>query len=275
MKKYFKLSCIINLLLFIIKLMGGILCKSSSFIADSLHSCGLFVTDLMDIYNDDKQKDDKLYLVNVIAGLIVLFLGFGVIYNVVGKKYYLPSKELFILCSLAILIKLVLSLYLMHEGKETDNVFLSMSAYNSRLDVISSMLVLFSTMFVRIFSGVKLIRYFDMIPTLIIGLIIIYSGFNYLKEVISYKIGIKCEDEKLINDVRVSLTSNKCVKELDEVTLLQIGNYYKLVGSVEMDGEYSLFEVNKNLNKIERKIKSEFKDIKDITIKVSPYRRVL
>lgn len=273
-QKYFKLSSIVNFSLFVIKLLGGILCKSSSFVADSFHSCSIFITDLMDLYNDGKEKNDKLYYINVVAGLIILFLGFGVIYNVVLKKYYLPRKELFIICSITILIKLILSLYLMYEGKKNNNQLLSLSGYNSRLDVISSMFVLFSAMIVRIFKGFKVLRYLDMIPTLIIGLMIVYTGYNYLKEVISFRIGINCDDENLINNIRSSIIKNKTIKEVDEVILLQIGNYYKLVGSVEMDGDYSLIEAHNNLNKIERKIKNEYKNIRDITIKVSPYRRV-
>lgn len=269
------ISCITNLSLFIFKLVGGILCKSSSFIADSMHSCSIFISDSMNIYNKEKERNDKLYYINVAAGLFILFIGFGIIYNVLGRKYYLPKSQLFIFCSIAIFVKLVLSLYLMYSGQNKNNQALSLSAYNSRLDVISSLIVLFGTMIMRIFSSVKFLRYIDMISTFIIGLIVINIGYNYLKEVISFKIGTAITDEDLISDIKKNIIKNKNVIEIDEIIILRIGDYYKIVGSLEMNGQYSLIEVHDIICKIEKKLKQEFKDIRDVTIKVNPYRRVL
>lgn len=268
--KNLKYSNFVNLILAIIKIIMGMLGKSGSFIADGFHTFEIFLSDSCNIYN--KKKNKNLYKINVIMGLVIIFIGFGVIYSSLHRTYHVPSKMLLVICSITIVIKLSLAFYMMKMGENYNNNELILSGFNSRLDVVSSIIVLITSSVAQFNKKLKILKYFDMIGMFIIGLLIVFAGYMFLKEVISSKIGLEEKNESLSDSISKIILNKKQVKEINKMNILKIGNCYKLVSDISMDGNLSLIDAHSISSKIERQIKKEIPKVRYITININPYK---
>ena len=95
-------SMIVNSFLSIIKIIVGIVGKSSALIADGIHSFSDLFTDVFAIFGNllsRKPADLKHpfghgkfeYLTSMGIGLVILFVGFSIIYNSYNNKIVIPS----------------------------------------------------------------------------------------------------------------------------------------------------------------------------------------
>ena len=96
-------SMIVNSFLSIIKIIVGLIGKSSALIADGIHSFSDLFTDVFAIFGNllsRKPADEKHpfghgkleYLTSIGIGLVILFVGFSIIYNSYNTKIIIPSE---------------------------------------------------------------------------------------------------------------------------------------------------------------------------------------
>ncbi len=278
-------SMFTNIFLSIFKIISGLIFKSSSLIADGIHSFSDLVTDICAIigaYLSRKPADLKHpyghgkleYVTSIIISLVILFLGFTIIYNSINKEIIIPSIIVVIVSSITIIIKLILSTFLIKMGKKYKNNILISSGYESSTDVISSIVVLLSALLMQFSNTFNILKYSDIIATIIVGLLIVRIGFSILKDNLSIMLGEQEIDEEYINKIKNIIFTNNKVKSIDSLILLKYGPYYKLIGEISMDPNEKLISVHDNLDLIEDSIKKEDDKIKYITIHVNPYESV-
>ncbi len=278
-------SMFTNIFLSIFKIISGLIFKSSSLIADGIHSFSDLVTDICAIigaYLSRKPADLKHpyghgkleYVTSIIISLVILFLGFTIIYNSVNKEIIIPSIIVVIVSSITIIIKLILSTFLIKMGKKYKNNILISSGYESSTDVISSIVVLLSALLMQFSNALNVLKYSDIVATIIVGLLIVRIGFSILKDNLSIMLGEQEIDEDYINRIKNIINSNDKVKEIDSLILLKYGPYYKLISEISMNPDEKLKSVHDNLDLIEASIKNEDNKIEYITIHVNPYESV-
>ena len=73
-----------------------------------------------------------------------------------------------------------------------------------------------------------------------------------------------------INKIKNLILLEPRIKHIDKLIVLKYGPYYKIKASIEMDGETTLSEAHKILNKTERKLKKSDLKAKYIDIDISP-----
>ena len=280
--KIMGISFITNSLLAIVKVVIGFVLKSGSLVADGIHSFSDLVTDIIAIIGNlisKKPADEKHpyghgrleYLTSLIIGIIILFLGLSIVANSWNKELVIPSIMVAIVCIFTIISKLILSLYLINKGKKLKNNILISSGKESSTDVISSIVVLISSILIQFSNKYNILKYADIVATIIVGIFIVRIGFLVIKENISILIG-ECEtDDEVINDLKQLILNFKNVEKVDKITLLKYGPYYKLICEVSIDGDLSFYEAHNIVHKIEDKILTNNERIKYITIHPNPY----
>jgi cation diffusion facilitator family transporter len=141
-------SMIVNSFLSIIKIIVGIVGKSSSLIADGIHSFSDLFTDVFAIFGNllsRKPADEKHpfghgkleYLTSIGIGLVILFVGFSIIYNSYDNKIVIPSILVVLVSLFTIVSKYLLASYITRKGKEYKNNILISSGRESSMDVLS------------------------------------------------------------------------------------------------------------------------------------------
>lgn len=279
------ISMFTNIFLALFKIVSGFIGKSSALIADGLHSLSDLITDVCAIigsYFSRKPADSKHpyghgkseYVTSIIISIIILILGCSIISNVFNKEIVIPSTLVLIVSFITIIVKLILSTFVIKMGKKYKNNILISSGYESSTDVISSIVVLISTGLMQFSDKINLLKYSDLIATIIVGILIIRIGYSILRDNISIMLGEQETDEEYINKVKKIILKNKKVKEIDSLVLMKYGPYYKLISEISMDSNTKLKDVHNTLDIIEDKIKTEDERIKYVTIHVNPYENI-
>ena len=119
--------------------------------------------------------------------------------------------------AISILIKLYMSVYNKQIGKKIDSTALLATATDSRGDMISTLLVLISST-VSYFSGLQIDGYCG----LLVGLFILYSGFNAAKDTIDPLLG-KAPDKEYVEKIEEIVTSHDLILGIHDMMIHDYG----------------------------------------------------
>jgi len=281
--KVMLVSMVVNACLALSKVIFGIIGYSSALIADGIHSFSDLATDLFAILGNvlsNKPADEKHplghgkleYLTSIGIGLIILFVGFSIIYGSLNHEIVIPSVFVITVTLFTIIAKLILSRYVIKKGYEYKQNILIASGKESSADVISSIVVLISSILIQFSDKIELLKYTDIIATIVVGVFIIKIGFEVLKENISTIIGERETDKQLLNDINKIIIEEKSIIVVDKLDLIKYGSYFEVVGEVSMDENLTLKECHDTIERLEEKLQNFDERNRYITIHVNPYQ---
>ena len=122
-------SLIVNLFLTIVKFIGSVLGNSKTLISDAVHSFSDMSTDIIGLIGDklSSKKPDKEhpyghgrieYLTSIIMSFFIIWLGLSIMVTSFNGKIKVPNKSALVVIGITIVIKFILSTYLLIKGKE-------------------------------------------------------------------------------------------------------------------------------------------------------------
>ncbi len=279
--KVMSISMITNIFLSIIKIIAGILGGSSALIADGVHSFSDLSTDLVAVvgnYLSKKPADEKHpyghgkieYITSIIISLVILFLGLSIIYEAPKKEIVIPSLIVAFVSFITVILKFLLSRYIIKKGKEYKNNILLASGYESSTDVISSIVVLISVLLMQLGNIFSIFKYADMIATILVGLFILKIGIEVLKENMSTILEEQETDEEYLNTLRNLILEKKDIRHIDNLLVLKYGSYYKLVAEVSVDPNLSVMRAHQYIHEAENRLRHFDSRIIYVTIHINP-----
>jgi len=280
--KVLKISFITNFFLAIFKIIVGFIGSSSSLIADGIHSFSDLITDIVALVGNSfsfKPADNehpfghgKLeYLTCLFVGVVVLLLGLGLIGKAGTNEIIKPSMIVIFASIFTIITKYFLANYLIKKGRIFKNNILISSGKESKADVISSIIVLISSILMQYSDSFNILKYSDMIATIIVGIFIVKTGYMILRDNISMLLGEKENDPILIKKMHETILKYKEIKNIDSFLIMKNGPYYTLTLEVGMSGRISLQKSHDIIENIENDLKNNYDKVKYINIHVNPY----
>ena len=283
--KVMSVSIITNTFLSLIKIIIGFICKSSALLADGVHSFSDLLTDFFAIIGNimaKKPADEKHpyghgkieYLTSIGISMVIIILGLTIINNSMHSKVVMSSLIVSIVSLITITLKYLLSEYIIRKGKKLENNILIASGKESRADVISSLVVFISAILSVFSKYIEVFKYSDKIAGIIVGILIIRTGFLILKENISIILGEQEIKGETLNKIRKIILNNKDIKTIDELIILKFGHCYKVSMEVSMNPDLTLLECHTIVDELEKKLKKEVEKIEYITVHVNPYHKL-
>lgn len=286
-----RVSCIMlfsmsaNAFLALIKIIFGIMFSSVALISDGIHSLSDLFTDVVALIGNhlalkpaDKEHPyghGKIeYLTSLIIGVIIIIVGIEVVINSFNKDIITPSSVVILVSFVTIIIKLLLSNYLIRQGKKRKNNILVASGLESRMDVLSSIIVMISLILIQFSKTIEIFKYCDILASIIIAIFIILSGIKIIKENVSIVLGEQETDEEYIEKVSAIIKNVDGVLGIESLVLMKYGHKYNLNLIVNMDGDITITESHIIADNIENNIKKEYEKIEYINIHIEPYNEV-
>lgn len=267
MRKGFKCliySMINNLLIGIIKIIGGLFFNLTSLFADGLHTFSDFITDIISFIGSkiSRKKPTKVhpfgfgkveYLTNLFVGIIILILGLFIIFNSFGKKVEIPPLSVLYLLIIVFVLKLI-AIIIMHKvGTKLNSQVLITSTEESKADLYSTIGVFIITILLQFMNKYPFLKYADLIGTVIIGFMVLEISF---KIIISNSLSIIGEVETKGESVDKIKDFLKKYKNIDDmkIELIKYGAYYKMNLELELNPKLSLRQITNLENKIKKEI---------------------
>lgn len=196
---------VLNILLFLGKLIAGILSGGISVIADAfnnLSDAGSSIMTFVGFKMAGMPADSEHpyghgrmeYVSGIIISFIIMMMGFELGKSSV-EKIFSPEKPEFSILAVSVLgasllVKLWMALFNTKLGRKIDSATMKAAAADSLSDCISTSVVIIC-MFIQLFSGFEL----DSYAGIIVALFILYTGFNTFKESLTPLLGTKPKKE--------------------------------------------------------------------------------
>ena len=276
-------SLFTNIFLSIFKIFFGLLGKSGALVADGIHSLSDMLTDIFASIGNTLSKKpadpehpfghgNAEYLTCLGIGLIVGIMGIKIINEGITKPSNIPNIYTSLISLITIIIKFILSAYILKKGKEYYSNILISSGKESLSDVISSFVVLVSVLLSKFTNINPIFKYSDKIAMIIVGILVLKISFEILKENISNLLGKQILNKKYKNKIKKIINNHKEIKNIDSLIILKYGPFKKIDCEVSMDEKMTLKEVHQIIDNIENEIKQKDDSIQNIMLHVNPFK---
>lgn len=254
-----------NTLLFILKLIVGLISNSIAIISDAINSFTDIIASLVVficVKLSRKRADETHpfghHRIEPIAGLVVAIfisiVGFEVIRASV-ERLITGEKMFFSMISVAVLVftmllKAFMAVYLKKTSKKINSPAIFASSIDCRNDVFIS-----GTVLIGIIGYNFGYKYLDPLVGIIIGIWIIFSGYQVGKSNIDFLIG-RSPEKKTIQHIKEKALSVKGVKGLNDVRAHYVGNYVHVEVHIELDKKLSITKAHRIGKEVEERIES-------------------
>ncbi len=279
------ISLIGNCFLVTLKFIFGIMFNFKTLIADAMHSLSDLFVDIICIggqklASSDTDKEHPYghgkieYITSIIIGTVIMIVGLGLIVDAINSETVIPTANYIIITVIAIviIIKYLLSKYLISNGIKYKNNILIASGNESLADVLSSVGVLITVLLSRLSNQVEIFKYADKIGCIIISLFIIRTAIIILKDNINAILGEREQDEEYINKIKEEIMGIEGVLKVDNIILIKYGSYYIASIYVSVDENRSFKEAHAIAHRVEEKLLYNNFCIGYAIVHINPYK---
>lgn len=273
---------LLNLLLFAVKLVAGMLSHSVSILADAVNNlsdAGSSVISLVSFKLSAKPADREHpfgharieYIASMIVSFIILFIGAELVIGAVEKLIAPVAIDfnliaVIILC-VSILLKLWLGAFNRRVGKRIDSEVMTATATDCFSDAAATAAVLVATVAAR-FVPQSVAVYIDPIMGILVAALILWAGLRVLNETKNSILG-EAPDEETVKAIRRVVGEYPDALGIHDLYVHKYGPGRTLASlHVEVDGKRDIFETHDTIDVIERRLQSEYGI--DCTIHLDP-----
>lgn len=279
---------IVNFALLVFKFVAGIVGHSAAMVADAVHSLSDFVTDIIVVafvrISGKPEDEGHDYghgkyetLATVIIGLILFFVGIGIMFNgaksvfdtINGKPLAAPSILALTVAALSILLKELLYRYTIHKAKGLNSQAMIANAWHHRSDAFSSI-----GTFIGIGGAICLgeqWRILDPLAAIVVSIFIMRVAVQLLKPCVDELLerSLPAETENIILEIIRSFPE---VSEPHHLRTRRIGNHLAIEVHIRMNGNTPLAEAHSLASEVEKRLKYEFGKDTHIGIHMEPLK---
>lgn len=279
---------IVNFALLVFKFVAGIVGHSAAMVADAVHSLSDFVTDIIVVafvrISGKPEDEGHDYghgkyetLATAIIGLILFFVGIGIMFNgaksvidtINGKPLAAPSILALTVAALSILLKELLYRYTIHKAKGLNSQAMIANAWHHRSDAFSSI-----GTFIGIGGAICLgeqWRILDPLAAIVVSIFIMRVAVQLLKPCVDELLerSLPAETENIILEIIRSFPE---VSEPHHLRTRRIGNRLAIEVHIRMNGNTPLAEAHSLASEVEKRLKCEFGKDTHIGIHMEPLK---
>ena len=279
---------VVNLLLLVFKFVAGILGHSAAMLADAVHSLSDFVTDIIVIVfvRISSKPEDEGHdyghgkyetLATAIIGLVLLFVGFGILWNGAtsiwdfwqGGELKEPGMLALWAALVSILFKELLYKYTVLKGRRLNSQAVVANAWHHRSDALSSIGTAVGIGGAILLGEQWLVL--DPLAAVVVSLFIMKVAIQLLvpcvEELLEKSLPAEVEEK-----IKQEILAFPGVTSPHHLRTRRIGSSYAIEVHIRMDGQITLEEAHHTATAIENRLKSEFGSRTYINIHVEPVK---
>ena len=260
---------VINLILFIGKLISGLVAGSVAMTSDAINNLSDFasaIVILISFYFSSRPSDREHpfgharfeYVASAIVSMIIVFLGIQLgissIRKIINPVLINPDIFFYLVLIVSIILKSFLYFRYRREAKKLDSPVLLASAKDSLTDVIAS-----SSLLIAILIGQITNKSVDGYAGIVVSIFIVYTGISILFKTSNRLLGVKA-DKKFRNKIKEFILDFDGIYGIHDLIIHDYGgqNYFASA-HVEVNAAHDIKLIHELIDHIEREIDFKFK----------------
>lgn len=274
-----RLSFVVNVFLFVLKLFGGFVGGSRALLADALNS-------LLDIVANtvvwiglkvSRRPPDEHHhyghgLANTLAALFVatllvvtgIYIGVSAIQVIIHKDYSTPGKLATAVALFTIVVKEVLHRITLRAGQKANSPAVIANAYDHRADVYASAGALLGIVVAQVGYPI-----FDPIAGFWIGILILKNAVGLMRDNLHFLMG-GAPDGDTLRQILETAQQPQGVKHVRDVRVRSVGTSYIADLKIVVDGDLSVAEGHDIATQLKNKLLEVIDNLQDAMIHVEP-----
>lgn len=274
------ISIMWNIILTLIKILGGVVGKSNAMIADGLHSASDIISSLGVLIGNKiaRTPHDKEHnyghekaetLVSFLLSMILIYVALTISFNGVNSLLHLEDVQVptflpLIISVISIGIKEYQYRITIKVAKKINSPSLKADAWHHRSDALSSVAA-----FIGIGGSLLGFKALDPIATVIVGLFVAKVGLDIFKEAINELMDYSI-DEKDESQIISIANSTEGVLNIGELRTRKHGSMAYVDLTICVNKDLTVLDGHEIANKLEISILEELQIVKGITVHVEP-----
>lgn len=277
-----------NIILSILKLLGGFLGKSTAMIADAVHSLSDVLSTIVvmvSLYIAKKPEDkehpyghEKIEPIAAkLLAIILIITALGIGYE--GLKTFVqgfrgvveievPSSMALWAAVISIIIKEWMYQYTIRGARKIESSALQADAWHHRSDCFSSIAAL-----IGIFAARHGYPLMDSIAGIFVAIFIVKIGVEiYIKS--ARELLDEAADEETLNQMNMIARTTEGVMNVSEIKTRMVGNRVHAEIEICVDRDLNIEKAHEISHEVEDNLKGEMNNIKDVFIHVNPCRHM-
>ena len=250
------ISIIVNVFLFVFKLVAGIIGNSKAMVSDAIHSASDIISTIIvmiGIFISRKKSDDKHpyghekfeCIVAIILAIMLFVLGFSIGLNGVESIIdgtYKTTKNIGIIALIAAIVSIIVKEWMyrftIHVAKIENSGALKADAWHHRSDAFSSIGAL-----IGIGGSMFGLTILDSIASIIISLCIVKASYDILIDGIDKMVDTSASNE-MINEIKKIVFEDNRVRNIDNIKTRLFGSKVYVDLEVAVDKHLSLVDAH-------------------------------
>lgn len=269
----------LNIFLMAIKLISGILVKSSALIADGVHSLSDLATDFVVLVGTrlSSRPADKSHpyghgkletIASLMIGLTLVVISSGLIWSagvaIYNHRHNFPGYPVLVIAAVSVISKEILFFFTRRIARITHSAVLYANAWHQRSDSLSSVAVLLGGI-----AGLLGWGHADQVAAIVVGFMILgVSGKIFLEGL--HELAEHSADSESIQKIEMVLSKEKNIASWHALRTRRLGAELCVDVHVLVDPMLSVKESHDISMKIENKIENELSRPVNVLVHVEP-----
>lgn len=256
---------LLNIFLFLGKFLAGTISKSIAITADAfnnLSDAGSSFVTLIGFKLAGAKPDPEHpfghgrmeYISGLIVSAAILLMAYELIRDSIGKILHPEETEFSVLVVMILVVSILVKLYMAYYnrsiGKKIDSAAMKATAMDSLSDTCATAVVLVAT-FVGHYTGFHI----DGWCGALVGLFILYAGFNAAKETLNPLLGQPPEDE-FVDEIQQIVMAHEGVCGIHDLIVHDYGPGRQMISlHAEVPAEADILETHDIIDNIENELR--------------------
>ncbi len=270
----------VNLMLAVIKIVGGVIGQSQALLADGIHSLSDLISDffvIIAIKLGSREADhDHPYghrrfetMATVLLGLGLIVVAGGIGWDAIERlldptKLLSPTKDTLGIAVVSILANEWLFHYTKRVGEQTRSKLLLANAWHHRSDAFSSVVVVIGI--AAVFTGYPMA---DALAAFLVAIMIAKMGVGLVLESINELVDSALPEE-MVRDIRRAIKQTPGVQSIHLIRTRRMGEDAHVDTHIVVDARISVSEGHMIGDAVRDRLKSEFDDVVDVLVHIDP-----
>jgi cation diffusion facilitator family transporter len=270
-----------NILMFIVKLFGGIVGRSSVLVADAIHTVTDVVTDIAVLvgsshWHNPPDKDHAYghgrietvisFGIGLVLGFTAIQLSISAITNLFRGASVQTHFWVFWIAISSIIVKEIIFFYTLRVSKITDSMALRANAWHHRTDSLSSIPVAIA---IYLTSYYPALWWVDPVGVLVVVGFILGASIDISKPAFIQLVDTGA-DEKIIELIRETSSEILEIKDIHNIRTRYIGSSLVADFHIEVDPGLTVEEGHNLAHEVHDLLLKKINKLSDVTVHIEP-----